>query len=618
MNRTQRRAQEKQGRELPATAPPTRAFTLFAMATAHHRAGRIAEAEGLYRQVLAIDPNHAESYHYLGVLAFQIGRNDIAEAMIAKAITLQGAEPAFHCSLGNALWGLGRLDEAVAAQRKALALKPDFVEAHVNLGNALKDQGRLGEAILSYRRALALKPDFAIGHNSLGAALKDQGKPVDAEASYRKALALTADYPEAHSNLGVALTDQGRLDEAIASFRRALNLRPDFAEAHYNLGNTLRRHGNFDEAAASYKRALSLKPDFVDAHYNLGEALQDDCRFEEALASYDKALALMPDRVDARWNRAVALLTLGRYAEGWREHEWRWRRSETPPRNYMQPLWRGEPLDNRAILLHAEQGMGDIVQFLRYAPLVAARGGRVTLQAPAAVARLARASLGDRAQVVVEGDALPAFDLHCPLLSLPLAFATTLDTIPGDTPYLSADPAAAALWRERLGEGAGLKVGLVWAGNPRHKNDHNRSIAFDRLAPLFGAEGVRWFSLQVGERRADLARLPTGTIADLSDGLVDLADTAAAISALDLVIAVDTAVAHLAGALAKPVWLLVPLAPDWRWLIGRDDSPYYPTARLFRQPARGDWDSVASRVREALDGRVESFRVQATAEPGLR
>ncbi len=421
---------------------------------------------------------------------------------------------------------------------------------------------------------------------------------------WRRAIDLNDKFAEAMSNLGAVLAARGRIDDATAWYGHAIAVDAQLAPAHNNLGAALARLQRFDEAEVLHRRALALKPDFVDAHHNLGVALQDQGKFEEALASYDKALALKPDLVDAHWNRAYVMLMLGRYAEGWREYEWRWRRKEQPPRSYPQPLWRGEPLVGRTILLHAEQGTGDALQFMRYVPLVAKGDARVVLQVPGPLLALAKASLGACAQVLADGDMLPAFDLHCPLLSLPLAFGATLETVPADVPYLTVDPAAAAGWRERLCDAKGLKVGLVWAGNPQHKNDRNRSIALERLGPLLGAPGVRWFSLQVGERKGDLARVPAGMIVDLSDGLTDFAETAAAIAGLDLLIAADTAAAHLAGALAKPVWVLVPFVPDWRWLVGREDSPYYPTARLFRQPARGDWDSVVLRVRHALDQRT--------------
>jgi len=355
-----------------------------------------------------------------------------------------------------------------------------------------------------------------------------------------------------------------------------------------------------EEAEGLHRRAIAIKPDFADAHYNLGVALHGQGRFDEALASYDEAARLNPEFVDARWNRAFLWLTMGRFAEGWREHEWRWRRKHQPPRSFPQPLWKGEPIAGRTILLHNEQGVGDTLQFVRYAPLVAAQGARVLVQVQRPLARLVRASLDGGIEVLAEGDLLPPFDLHAPLLSLPLAFATTLETVPARIPYLKADAAAAARWRSRIGPLPGLKIGLVWAGNAQHKNDRNRSIALERLMPLVDEVKARWFSLQVGERAGDLARVASGRINNLADRFTDFAETAAAIDNLDLVISVDTAVAHLAGALGKPAWVLLPAVPDWRWLLVRSDNPWYPTARLFRQPARGDWDSVMQALRAAL------------------
>jgi tetratricopeptide (TPR) repeat protein len=513
-------------------------------------------------------------------------------------------------AMARRLFDANSLDEAESILRNLLARAPGRATAWFLLGRLRHVRGDRDAAIDFLRKALSFDPALVAAHNDLGIFLQSQGRLEEAEACYRRAIDLNGRFAEAMSNLGAVLAARGRLEDATAWYDHAIAADAQLAPAHNNLGAALAKLDRADEAAVLHRRAIALKPDFADAHYNLGVALQDQGRFEDALASYDKAVEFKPDLVDARWNRAFALLALGRYAEGWREHEWRWRRKEQPPRSYPQPLWRGEPLDGRTIMLHAEQGMGDTIQFIRYVPLVAGRGGRVVLQVPAPLLGLVEASLGDRVQVLADGDVLPPFDLHCPLLSLPLAFATTLETIPAEVPYIAVDPAAAARWRERLGKAAGLKVGLVWAGNPRHRNDRNRSIALDRLAPLFGTAGIRWFSLQVGERKADLAHLSAGAITDLSDGLTDFAETAAAIEALDLVIAVDTAAAHLAGALAKPVWVLVPLVPDWRWLIGREDSPYYPTVRLFRQPARGDWDSVVLRVRRALEQRTG-----ATARP---
>ncbi|HXW23410.1 MAG TPA: tetratricopeptide repeat protein, partial [Xanthobacteraceae bacterium] len=563
-----------------------------------------------------------------------------AQTHPVHAATLMAPEAAE--AMARRLLDANSLDEAEGVLRSLLDRAPQRAMAWFLLARVRNARGDRDAAIDFLRKAIGCDPRLAPAHNDLGIFLQSQGRLEDAEACYRQAIDLNDKFAEAMSNLGAVLAARGRIDDATAWYGHAVAADPQLAPAHNNLGAALARLDRPDEAEALHRRAIALKPDFVDGHYNLGVALQDQGRFEEALASYDKAVALKPDLVDAHWNRAYAMLALGRYEEGWREHEWRWKRKEQPPRDYPQPLWRGAPLEGRTILLHAEQGMGDTLQFMRYVPPVAHGsrpgrhpeepaqraskghpevpakraskddgraphhdgGGRVILQVPAPLLALAKASLGEDVRVLADGDVLPPFDLHCPLLSLPLAFGTTLKTVPADVPYVRVDPAAAARWRQRLGGSKGLKVGLVWAGNPQHKNDRNRSIALERLAPLFGAAGVRWFSLQLGERKADLARLPAGTLTDLADGLTDFAETAAAIANLDLVIAADTAAAHLAGALAKPAWVLLPFVPDWRWLLGRDDSPYYPTVRLFRQPARGDWDSVALRVRHALDQRT--------------
>jgi tetratricopeptide (TPR) repeat protein len=485
--------------------------------------------------------------------------------------------------------------------RALTARMPERAAAWFLLGRVRHAAGDLDAAIDFLRKAIALDPRLAPAHSDLGIFLQGRGQLAEAEACYRRAIEIVPNFAAAMSNLGAVLAERGRLEEASGWYSRAIGERNDFADAHNNLGSTLSKLDRIEEAEALHRRAIALKPDFPDAHYNLGVALHGQGRFDEALASYDEAARLNPEFVDARWNRAFLLLTMGRFAEGWREHEWRWRRKQQPPRSFPEPLWKGEPIAGRTILLHAEQGTGDTLQFVRYAPLVAARGARVLLQVPRALRRLVRASLDGAIEVLAEGDLLPPFDLHSPLLSLPLAFATTLDMVPASIPYLKSDATTAARWRARIGTQPGLKVGLVWAGNAQHKNDRNRSIALERLLPLVDGVKARWFSLQVGERAGDLARVAPGRLENLADRFTDFADTAAAVDNLDLVISVDTAVAHLAGALGKPVWILLPAVPDWRWLLARSDSPWYPTARLFRQPARGDWESVVQAARAALE-----------------
>ncbi len=497
-----------------------------------------------------------------------------------------------------------KFTEAEAVLRDLTARVPQRAMPWFLLGRVRHALGDTDAAIDFLRKAATLDPTMMPAHNDLGILLQGRGELDAAEACYRRALEIAPRFAEAMSNLGAVLAERGRLEQATAWYSRAIAECDDLPDAHNNLGAALVKLDRADEAEGLHRRAIALRPDFADAHYNLGVALHDQGRFDEALASYEDALRLNPDNVDAHWNRAFVLLLKGDFAAGWREHEWRWKRKLQPPRSFAQPLWRGEDIATRTILLHDEQGIGDTLQFVRYAPLVAARGARVLVQVQRPLLRLVTGSLGAGIEVFADGNVIPPFDLHSPLLSLPLACATTLDALPRATPYLKVDPAAAVRWRNRIGTASGLKVGLVWAGNPQHKNDRNRSIAFEGLAPLLDVSGVRWFALQVGERAADLARAPAGRIANLADRFVDFAASAAAIDALDLVITVDTATAHLAGALGKPVWVLLPFVPDWRWMLARDDSPWYPTARLFRQPARGDWASVVQAVRAALDAVV--------------
>jgi Flp pilus assembly protein TadD len=514
----------------------------FDLALQHHQAGRLQEAERLYRQVLAQQPEHLDALNNLGVLAHHVGRNDLAVGLIRRAIALRLDYPEAHSNLGSILADKGQLDEAIAACRVAIALRPDYAEAHSNLANALRDKGRLDEAIAAYGQAIVLKPDFAEAHNKLGGALNEKGQVDEAIAAYHQAIALNHNFPEAHSNLGNALRNKGQFQEAVAAYRQAIALRPDFAEAHYNLGSMLLAWGNFQP--------------------------------------------------------------------GWEEYEWRWKCKgfPSPARNFAQAQWDGCPLEARTLLLYAEQGLGDAIQFIRYLPLVAQRGGRIIIECQAELQRLFQTMAGI-CQVVAFGQPLPAFDLHCPLLSLPRVFGTNLANIPHIVPYLSPDPALVDAWSRTLGSPDGrLRVGLAWAGSPRFKGDRTRSLNLQQLAPLAAAaearptaRGVKFYSLQKDAAGEQAKNPPVGLeLVDLGPKLNDFADTAAVMSLMDLIITTDTSVPHLAGALARPVWVMLQFMPDWRWLWDRDDSPWYPTMRLFRQPRIGDWDSVIARVVEAL------------------
>ena len=541
--------------------------------------------------------------HHLGVIAHQMGRNDIAVGLLHRALALNPDWPEAHNNLGNALNGKGQRDQAIAAYRQAIALRPDFAEAHSNLGVALKDNGQLDEAIAAFRRAIALKPNDAVSHYNLGIALNVRGQLNEALAAYRQAIALRPDFAEAHGNLGITLRDKGQLDEAIAAFRRAISLNPNDAEARGNLGIALKDNGQLDEAIAAYRQGIALKPDYAEAHSGLGNALKDKGQLDEAIAAYRQGIALKPNLPEAQYNLSLALLSRGDFQRGWEQYEWRWKCKgfPSPRRNFVQPQWDGSPLEARTILLHTEQGIGDAIQFIRYLPLVQQRVGKIILECSAELQRLFRTT-AERCQIVAEGGLLPGFDLQCPLLSLPRIFGTTSTNIPRTVPYLQADAEEARTWKQRLADHSPIvNVGLAWAGNPDHKNDRNRSMKLEKLAPLGQVPGVRFFSLQKGEAAAQAKTPPPGMeLVDWTEELKDFADTAALIANLDLVIAVDTAVVHLAGAMGKPVWTLLPIVPDWRWLLEREDSPWYPTMRLFRQSSWGDWDSVITRAAEAL------------------
>jgi Flp pilus assembly protein TadD len=500
------------------------------------------------------------------------------------------------------------LDQALAAYRQAVMLQPGSAVAHHNLGNALRDGGRLVEAVAEFRQALALKPDLMESHISLGNALARLGQLEEAVAVYRRATALKPSSAQAYSNLGCLLRAQGQLDAAMAAFRQAVALKPDLAEAHYNLGNGLYDQGLLEQASAAYRQALALRPGIAGAWNNLGNCLRDLDDLDAAIAAYRRAVAIEPNYADAHSNLALALLLHGDFAAAWPEHEWRWRcQGLIFPGPLPAPRWDGGDLAGRTILLRAEQGFGDTLQFIRYVPLVAARCGRVVVECQAELVTLLRGMPGI-GQLVAHGDALPAFDVYCPLLSLPLLFGTGLSNIPGTVPYLSADAARAEQWAARIASeaaaqgspGAGrrpLRVGLAWAGRRTHINDHNRSIRPQALAPLGQVPQVSFYSLQKGSPAPGAPPPPSGLhLIDWTTELRDFADTAALVANLDLVITVDTSVAHLAGAMGKPVGVLLPFVPDWRWMRGRADSPWYPTMRLFRQPRRGDWEAVLRQV----------------------
>jgi tetratricopeptide (TPR) repeat protein len=561
-------------------------------------------------RALALHPDDPEALYRLGNAHLGQGRHAPALACFERALQLDPHHVEALCHRGNALLQLGRFGLALASYDRALALRPDDPVMLSNRGLALHALGRFEQALASYDRALAAGPRDPGTLVNRGITLYRLERFEAALASFDRALALSPNDASALSQRGAALRALERPAEALASIDRALTLRPHDAGAHSNRGSVLGRLGRLDEAQASFDRALALRPNDAGTFYNRGNVLRELGRHGAAQASYEQALALRPAYAEARYNRALGRLLAGDFEAGWADHEARWDTAEYrhARRAFTQPLWTGEDeLGGRTVLLHAEQGFGDTIQFCRYAPLVAARGACVVLEVAPPLQRLAQ-TLAGVAATVPRGAALPEFDRHCPLLTLPRAFATRLDSIPSATPYLASPPRAVADWHGRLGPWRRPRIGLAWSGRANHRNDHNRSMALADLRPLFEIEAT-FVSLQPQVRPGDEATIAgCGNLLDVRAALRDFADTAALIGALDLVVSVDTAAAHLAGALARPVWVLLPFAPDWRWLLERSDSPWYPTARLFRQDRPGDWSGVVRQVRAALDSFVARDR----------
>jgi tetratricopeptide (TPR) repeat protein len=604
---------------------------LLTRAVNAHKTARLEEAKQLYIEILSMDVRHAKSLYGLALIAHQGGSLDVATSMMRRAIAADPSDAAFHRALGAVLRDQKKADEALAVYEAVLQLAPNDEESHFNLGDILFAKGDLTEAEQRLKRSLELRADRSASHEILFLVLWRQGRLDEAQASleralalewnsaeglkhmggrlvksgaseaawmcFERALALNPQEAEAHNGLGVLLQQKGKLDEAEASFLRALAWRPEFAQAQCNLGNVALKRRQLAEAKRRYERALAIDPQMAEAHSNLGSILVGEHRFEEARRHYDRALELAPALNDALWNRCTLDLLEGKFEAGWKGYEVRRSMEQIRPRSFPQPIWRGEPLHGARIHLHQEQGIGDTLQFLRYAPLVQALGGVVILDVKPSIVRLAK-QLPSVNEVIASGDPLPACEWQCPLMSLPLAFKTSLASIPTQAPYLRAPDEARQKAAKIEFRDASFRVGFVWRGNPEYPDDALRSMALSTFAPLLGVEGVQFCSLQFGAAE-QLCELNAG-IVDLTSGIVDFADTAAIVERLDLVISVDTAVAHLAGALAKPVWTLLPFTPDWRWMLDHEDSPWYPTMRLFRQPSPGDWTAVIERVGKEL------------------
>ena len=572
----------------------------FNQALQMHQAGRIVEAIALYAALLPSLENNPQLLFLLGTARVQAGQHQPGLEMLKRVLALDPENPLAHINHGNGLQELGRSGEAARPYEGALAAEPDLVEVYNNRGSALLNLERPEEALASFERALALRPDYAEAYNNRGNALKALGRIGEALASYERSLALRPD-AETYFNRGNALQAVGRNEEALAAFGQALALRPDYAVAHNNKGVVLLELNRSEEALAAFEQALALDAGYAEAHNNRGAALFSIKGFEEALAAYDRALMLDADYVEARVNRSVLLLLMGDYREGWEQYEWRLKQDADDYYSFPQPAWRGEQgITGKRILVHGEQGLGDIVHFCRYLPQLRALGAEIIFEVPKPLVSLV-STLDCPMTIKARGEDLPAFDTYCPLMSLPYAFKTTVETIPAQVPYLYADGDKVQQWRQRLGDTDRLRGGLVWSGSTSRKNPH-RSMRLEDVLPLTGFP-AEFHSLQVEYRQHDLdllARHPE--IRQHQHDLHDFADTAALIACMDLVISVCTGVAHVAGAMGKPVWIMLSYAADYRWLLDRDDSPWYATAKLFRQTAPGDWPGVIADVGAALQG----------------
>lgn len=573
----------------------------FAAAWSLYTQGQVSQAEQAFTKLVQAHPGWGEALHMRGVCLLQLKQHGAALPALQSAAQYTPQDPSVHSNLGLVLRALHRHAEALAAYDKALQLKPDFAQAWANRGNALRDMGQGNEAIASYQQALQCQPHYAQAWHGLGLAFGDVKRWTDSLAAFDAALAQKPDYAVAYMDRGNTLREMERVPEALQSYERALQLHPQYAQAWSNRGVVLKRLGRMDDAAASYERAITLDAGFVDAIVNYATLLKDMMRVPAAVAMNERALALDPDNSGAHLNLAICHLVTGNWGPGWQHYEWRWKTDQLKDgvRTFAQAQWRGESLQGKTILLHAEQGLGDTLQFCRFTQVLAARGARVLLEVQAPLLALL-APLPGVHGLIARGQNLPAFDLHCPLLSVPLALGLTLEKIPQAQAYLQADAALAHTWAAKVGTASVLRVGVVWSGRPEHKNDHNRSIPLAEFRCVFRPEH-RYHCLQKEFRPADVQTLSTcSDVAMWDSELHSFSDTAALIASMDLVVSVDTSVAHLAAAMGKPVWLLLPFSPDWRWVVGRDDSPWYPRMRLFRQPDTGHWAPVLAQIHQAL------------------
>ena len=576
---------------------------LHLLAITLNQLNRLEEALDSFDRALKVQPDHAQALNNRGIVLEGLRRPAEALGSYDRALKLRPDYTEALNNRGNALQSLGRLDEAIESYGRALTLRPSHIEALHNQSNALLKLNEIGRALEGYDRVLELRPDYAEALNNRGSALLEVNRLEEALENYDSALKIRPDYPEALNNRGNALVKLNRLEGALDNFNRALNLQPNYVDALNNRGGALQQLRRLDEALDSFDHALRLQPNNAKSLYNRGIMLQELNRPREALESYDHSIKLRPGDVGTQWNRGLLLLLMGMFAEGWKGYEWRRKKSDIwTEREFPDPEWQGDTSPGTRLLLYAEQGLGDTIQFARFARMLAKRGLVVSLE----VQRPLKGLLDGLENVTIfrRGENSPPYKAHCPLMSVPFVLQMGLDDIRAEAPpYLAARQDLVERWRTRLPTN-GLRVGIAWQGDPKGKIDLGRSIPARAFAPLARMEGVTLISLQKNDGVDQLRDLPADmrivSFDDLDRGPDAFLDTAAIMINLDLVITSDTSIAHLAGALGRPVWVALKHVPDWRWMLERGNSPWYPSMRLFRQSRPNDWDGVTSQIATAL------------------
>ena len=578
----------------------------YNMGIAYWKLDNARDAVTCYRKAIDIKPDFIQAYNNLAAALKNLGQNEQAVACYQKMVSIQPDHAQAFNNLGLLMMNQGKLDQALKYFSNAVSIDPDMAEAHSNLADLFKFTGKLDQAINAYLQAFRINPDNSQILNNLGILYNEKADYEQEIQCYRSALHLDPQIPEIYSNLGNSFKSQGNLMEAIGCYRRTLEINPNIAEVHHLLGIALLQIDQTDAAIVSYKQAIDIKPDFVEAYGDLGNAFKDLGKLEKACQCCDSALEINSNYAPAHMGRAITRLLNGELEKAWGDYEWRFKADQKNahfPEIFDKSQWIGPSFSGKTLLIYSEQGLGDTLQFIRYMPAVKARGGTVIVATFESLIKLLDNCHGidELVGLTIDLKSKLDYDLSLPIMSLPHIFNTTLETIPADVPYLHADFQKQAKWRGKLVQN-GFKVGLVWKGNPSHSNDRRRSLSLDCLTAITGIPGIQFYSLQKGDvTPAEEELLMQMNCIDIGNQFEDFSDTAGAIMNLDLIISVDTSVVHLAGALGRKVWTLLPFSPDWRWMLNRDDSPWYPTMRLFRQTQRGNWDSVINHIAVELE-----------------